>query len=50
MSIQEFHSQLTRDDQPDPVIAALGRLTQVEDSQFAAQIPSAEWAWNGSAS
>jgi len=50
MSIQEFHSQLTRDDQPDPVIAALSRLSLVEDSQLAADIINMDWAWNASAS
>jgi hypothetical protein len=31
MSIHEFHSQLTQTDQPDTLIAALGRLTSAGD-------------------
>jgi hypothetical protein len=33
MSISEFHSQLTQADQPDTLIAALGRLTTAGDPE-----------------
>lgn len=47
MSIQDFNSQLTQDDQQDALMATLGRLAQADDRQVAEQLttdPFGIWA------
>jgi hypothetical protein len=47
MSIQEFHSQLTQDDQPSALMSTLSRLTQADDSQVLEQLAAEDtgiWA------
>jgi hypothetical protein len=46
MSIQDFHSQLTQDVQPDALMATLRRLAQADDRQVVEQLaidPMGEW-------
>ena len=38
MSIQDFNTQLTQDDQQDALMAALNRLAQADDRQVAEQL------------
>jgi hypothetical protein len=49
MSIQEFHSQLTQADPPDPIIASLSRLTLIDEALLASQLPETGWSWGGGA-
>ena len=51
MSIQEFHSQLTQDDQPDALMATLHRLARADESSVVEYIDTlAGWPqWGGSA-
>jgi len=47
MSIQEFHSQLTQDDQPNALMSTLSRLTQADDPQVVEQLIAEDMGiWN----
>jgi hypothetical protein len=47
MSIQEFHSQLTQDDQPSALMSTLSRLTQADDPQVVELLAEDMGIWAG---
>lgn len=48
MSIQEFHSQLTQDDQPNALMCTLSRLAQADGREVVEQLAEVDLGiWDG---